>query len=92
MSGIPTITQRYYPQLSDLIDVDDLPDFLNFAKDGLDTLLKSIYYKNFQFLKSHNGDSAFYSLDIVTNNISIDLPFDLRLVLNPDPSGTSTQM
>jgi hypothetical protein len=35
MSGNNLIASRYYPQLSDLIMVDDLPDFLDFAKDGI---------------------------------------------------------
>jgi hypothetical protein len=40
-----------------------------------------------QFSKSYRGDAAFYKLDIVTGNICIDLPFGLRLVLNPDENG-----
>ena len=77
------VSQRYYPALSELITVDDLPDFLQFAETGLENLLNRIHYKNFQFSKSARGDSAFYSLEIVTNNLGLDLPFGLRLVLNP---------
>ncbi|MDN5288989.1 MAG: hypothetical protein JWR38_5263 [Mucilaginibacter sp.] len=90
MSAVTSITKRYYPQLSELITVDDLPDFLHFAEVGLNSLLDSIHYKNLQYSKSYRGDGAFYSLDIVTNNIGIDLPFGLRLVLNPDTAGDST--
>jgi hypothetical protein len=64
--------------------VDDLPDFLDFAKEGLESLLDCIHYKNLQFSKSARGDSAFYSLDIVTQHIGLPLPFGLGLVLNPD--------
>ncbi|WP_316768696.1 hypothetical protein [Pedobacter frigiditerrae] len=77
------VTKRYYPALSEMITVDDLPEFLHFAETGLNSLLNRIHYKNFQFSKSARGDSAFYSLDIVTNNIGLDLPFGLRFVLNP---------
>jgi hypothetical protein len=72
------ITQRYYPHLSEMITVDDLPEFLSFVQSGLDAVLDSIYYKNFQFSKSQRGDGAFYSLDVVSKNIGLDLPFGLR--------------
>ena len=74
------VSQRYYPALSELITVDDLPDFLQFAETGLENLLNRIHYKNFQFSKSARGDSAFYSLDVVANKLGLDLPFGLRLV------------
>ncbi|QEM10598.1 hypothetical protein [Mucilaginibacter rubeus] len=81
------ITKRYYPSLSEVITVDDLPEFLSFAQEGLQALLDKIHYKNFQYSKSYRGDAAFYKLDIVTANIGIDLPFGLRFVLNPDENG-----
>ncbi|WP_183573840.1 hypothetical protein HDF18_08465 [Mucilaginibacter sp. X5P1] len=81
------IVSRYYPQLSDLITVDDLPDFLDFAKEGLDSLLSSIFYKNFQYSKSQRSDSTFYKIEIITSNLGLDLPFGLRFILNPDASG-----
>ena len=83
------VSQRYYPALSELITVDDLPDFLAFAGAGLETLLNRIHYKNFQFSKSARGDSAFYSLEVVTNNLGLDLPFGLKLVLNPSEDDVS---
>ncbi|MFN0256740.1 hypothetical protein [Pedobacter ureilyticus] len=83
------VSQRYYPALSELITVDDLPDFLQFAGPGLEELLNRIHYKNFQFSKSARGDSASYSLDVVTNNLGLDLPFGLRLVLNPSEDDVS---
>lgn len=87
---IKAVTKRFYPALSDLITVDDLPEFLNFAESGLDVLLSKVFYKNFQFSKSFRGDAAFYSLDVITKNIGIDLPFGMRFVLNPDEEGDST--
>jgi hypothetical protein len=85
----PTTT-RYYPSLSEVITVDDLPEFLHFAADGLNLLLDRIHYKNLQYSKSQGGDSAFYSLDVVTANIGLNLPFGMRLVLNPDEQGDSS--
>ncbi|WP_443938921.1 hypothetical protein [Pedobacter sp. MW01-1-1] len=89
MSATQILTKRYYPALSEVITVDDLPEFLHFAEDGLNTLLDKIHYKNLQYSKSQRGDSAFYSLDIVSKNIGLNLPLGLRLVLNPDENGDS---
>jgi hypothetical protein len=90
MPATNAISNRFYPQLSDVISVDDLPDFLDFAKDGLDSVLSSIHYKNLQYSKSARGDSAFYSLDVISKNIGLDLPFGLRFVLNPDVNGDTS--
>ncbi|RLJ80520.1 hypothetical protein [Pedobacter alluvionis] len=89
MPANQVVTRRFYPALSEVITVDDLPEFLHFAENGLNLLLDKIHYKNLQYSKSQRGDSAFYSLDIVTSNIGLDLPFGLRLVLNPDEDGDS---
>ncbi len=79
---------RYYPRVSELLTVHDLPDFLSFAQDGLNEIFDRIHYKNFQFSKSYRGDAAFYSLDIVTSKqIKLTLPFGISMVLNPDFSG-----
>jgi hypothetical protein len=86
-SNLPS--PRYYPRLSELISVGDLPEFLSFAENGLSSLLNQVHYQNLQFSKSSRGDSAFYSLDIVSKNLGLDLPFGMRLVLNPDENGNS---
>jgi hypothetical protein len=75
MPALNPITQRYYPALSEIITDDDLPEFLSFARDGLAALLGHINYKNLQFSKSYRGDAAFYSLEIVTGDIALELPF-----------------
>ncbi|WP_316841307.1 hypothetical protein [Pedobacter gandavensis] len=90
MSVTTAITKRYYPALSEVIKVDDLPEFLHFAENGLGSILDHIHYKNFQYSKSPRGDSAFYSLDIISKSLGIDLPFGLRLILNPDEDGDSS--
>lgn len=90
MSETTAITKRYYPALSEVIKVDDLPEFLHFAENGLGSILDHIHYKNFQYSRSPRGDSAFYSLDIISKSLGIDLPFGLRLVLNPDEDGDSS--
>ncbi|TDQ77457.1 hypothetical protein [Sphingobacterium yanglingense] len=84
-----TITKRYYPALSEVISTEDLPEFLHFAEEGLENILSKIYYKNLQYSRSQRGDSAFYSLDIISKSIGLPLPFGMRLVLNPDTDGDS---
>jgi len=37
------VTKRYYPALSEVLNVDGLPNFLDFAEDGLDLLLNVQY-------------------------------------------------
>ncbi|PTX62348.1 hypothetical protein C8N46_103448 [Kordia periserrulae] len=77
---------KYYPPLSDVVSVDDLPDVLSFIKDGIQSFFDNIYYKDLQYSKSLKGDAAFYSLDIVSRKrLSIELPgTGIFLVLNPD--------
>ncbi|WDF64519.1 hypothetical protein [Flavobacterium sp. KACC 22763] len=83
--AIPIPTARYYPRLSEIITVDDLPEFLSFVEDGLNSIFDKIHYKNLQYSKGYRGDSAFYSLDIVSSTkLALPLPFGLGLVLNPD--------
>lgn len=87
----PIPTARYYPRLSEVISVDDLPEFLSFVENGLNDIFNKIHYKNLQYSKGYRGDSAFYSLDIVTSEkLAIPLPFGLGLVLNPDLDGDSS--
>lgn len=83
--AVPIPTARYYPRLSEIITVDDLPEFLSFVEDGLNSIFDKIHYKNLQYSKGYRGDSAFYSLDIVSSTkLALPLPFGLGLVLNPD--------
>jgi hypothetical protein len=85
ITAVPIPTPRYYPRLSEIVTVDDLPEFLSFVENGLNTIFDKIHYKNLQYSKGYRGDSAFYSLDIVTSKrLALPLPFDLALVLNPD--------
>lgn len=89
--AVPIPAARYYPRLSEIITVDDLPEFLSFVENGLNAIFDKIHYKNLQYSKGYRGDSAFYSLDIVTSErLALPLPFGLGLVLNPDLDGDST--
>ena len=37
-------TARYYPKLSEVITVDDLPDFLSFVEDGINAIFDKTHY------------------------------------------------
>ena len=77
---------KYYPALSDIMKADDLPDFLSFIKEGIQTIFSKIYYKDYQVSKSTSGSSAFYSLDVVSRTkLAFELPgTGIKFVLNPD--------
>jgi hypothetical protein len=93
MSQNTPITSRYYPSLADLVDKKKVPAFLhNFLFDHYDDstppvlikgALSKVHYRNLQFTKSSNGDSASYSLDLVSKEeIGYELPGGLEFVLN----------
>ncbi len=83
-----TLAKRYYPRLSEVVTLQDLPEFLNFLENGLETVFDRIHYKNLQYSKSFNGDAAFYSLDLITRDrLQFPLPGGMQLVLNPDQDG-----
>lgn len=88
------IIARYYPTLDTVITLDELPEFLNFLKTGLASIFEKVHYRDLQFSKSPYGDSAYYSLDIVSKKrLDIELPgADIFIVLNPevDDSGISS--
>ncbi|MCU0421322.1 MAG: hypothetical protein MUC81_00830 [Bacteroidia bacterium] len=80
-----TVTRRYYPRLSELIQITDLPAYLQFIQTGANAVFSNLHYKNLQYSKSVKGDGAFYSLDIVSaQKLSIPIPGGMELVLNPD--------
>jgi len=85
MSNQPP-AKRYYPRISSVISENDIPDILGFIKTGIVNLLDNIYFKDLQYDKSPKGDSAFYSLSVVSpRRIDIEIPgTGIFLVLNPD--------
>jgi hypothetical protein len=46
-----TLAKRYYPKLSEVITIEDLPEFLSFAEDGLNTIFDKIHYKDLQYME-----------------------------------------
>ncbi len=53
----PPIPKRYYPRLSEVMSIKNLPEFLSAVESGLNSIFEKIHYKNLQFSKSVNGVS-----------------------------------
>ena len=80
----------YYPKLSNLMTLDSIPSSLDFVKNISQQAFDRVYYNNLQSSVSPLGDSAFYSLDIVTKNrIDFDLIYGMKFVLNKDQQNNS---
>ncbi len=77
--------ETFYPPVTNLVAIEDLPQELGFVKDGLTDLLDNILYKDLQYSSTPSGDSAFYRLSIVSKKrIDIEIPgTGIFLVLNP---------
>lgn len=79
-------TTQYYPTLSNVVSLDDIPEYLGFIKEGLQAIFDKIYIKDFQTYKSPDGSIGFYGLSIVSRRrLQFEIPgTDIFLVLNPD--------
>ncbi|WP_312344895.1 hypothetical protein [Chryseobacterium binzhouense] len=87
---MPTTQKPYYPKLSELITLDNLPTSLDFLKNISQSIFSKLYYKNYQASVSSLGESAFYSLSIVPKDqIAFDLVYGLKFVLNRDYEDSS---
>ena len=68
----------YHPRLADLIDATVIPgDFgalEGLANQGIDFLLGSLRYRDLMIEKSPDGDTAFYSLTVLSKELSMPVP------------------
>lgn len=83
------MAKSFYPNLSSIVTVDQLPEQLQFIEDGLQQALDKIYYKDLQFVKSPDGSNAFFDLTLVTNEaIKINLSEGgMAIIVNPSGAG-----
>jgi hypothetical protein len=81
----------FLPSLSSIVNLDALPENLQFIETGVDQLFNDIYFRELQYARSDKGDEAFYSLILVLNKkAGFTIPgTEMDLVLNPDFDGTS---
>lgn len=76
----------FYPSLSALIRVDELPSELGVVKEGLSNFFDHFFYRDLQIRKSVSGDAAFYSLKLLSyKRLALEVPGTggLALILNP---------
>jgi len=82
---MPTAT-KHYPSISSILPEGIIPEQLAFIQEGVETILKELYYKDFQIQKSAMGDSSWASLSIVSyKRLGFEFPGTngLALVINP---------
>jgi hypothetical protein len=89
MSTEDTTSYKYYPSVTNLMDLSDLPDFLSFLKEGInDVFSNKVFYQNYQSAISTDGSSASYKLDLIfLDNMSLGIPgTGINLVLGSSTS------
>jgi hypothetical protein len=83
-------TTKFFPPITEILLVDSLPNELGFVKTGLTNILSHVYFRDLQYSHNDRGDSAFYSLSIVSlKRLDIEIPgTGIFLILNPahDPT------
>ena len=56
---------EYLPTLNNIINLDKIPEELDFVKTTISGVLDKIYYKEFYFRKNEDGSEALYSLKLL---------------------------
>lgn len=76
--------ERFYPRLSSIVTIEDLPEQLSFINTGLSAVFNKLYFRDLQYTKSEAGDTAFYSLSVLSPvDLSFTIPgLGISLVLN----------
>ena len=80
-----------YPKLSSVVKIEDLPEQLNFVKNGLHNVLDKIYFKDLIFAQKEYGGGKFYTITLIKyKRLGIDIPgTGFSIVLNPAPVGAN---
>lgn len=86
------MAETYYPPLSSIVAVEDLPPQLDFLQNGLKTIFSSIFFRALQYSTNARGDEGFFSLVlIVYERLGFEIPeLGLGLYLNPSTQDYST--
>jgi hypothetical protein len=76
---------QFYPPLSSILSLQDLPEVFDFLREPLTNLFNKLYFRDLQTSKGPKGDSAFYSLTLISyKRLSIEIPgTGINLLLNP---------
>ena len=83
---------KYFPQLSSILKIEQLPEQLNFAEEGITNLLDGLGFKNLEISNNSTGSGISYKIEIVCYK---ELVFEilgtgLKLSLNPNFNTTGS--
>jgi len=75
------MADNFYPALSTVVSVDQVPDNLSFVADSIDNLLDQVYFKDLQLEKSNDGSTYSCLVDIVSTSgiLQLEIPGTGRL-------------
>jgi hypothetical protein len=82
---------NYYPSISSLISLEDIPDTFGLV-NSLNDIFSKVHFKDLQVSHSINGDAGFYDMVLLNasgTELALDVPGvkDMKLVLNPASGG-----
>ena len=83
----------FYPSLDTLVNVDGLPDGLDFIEGLTSDVIGGIFYRNLYITGNTNNDGSLYEMELITyNRMEVKLPaIGCSLVVNPsDADGTGS--
>ena len=81
------MANQFFPLLSSVISIDQLPGNLSFISDDINSLFSRIYYRNLYSQKSISKGYANFKIEIIclTDILNLTIPgTDLVIILNPD--------
>ena len=83
---------KFFPAVSSLISLDDLPEQLDFIQVALTSIFDKVYFRDLQFTRSRKGDAAFYSLILrIDREVGFTIPgLEISFLLNPNYDATGT--
>ncbi|MCW3085910.1 MAG: hypothetical protein JWP12_3276 [Bacteroidetes bacterium] len=83
-------TSNFYPAVSELIPIENIPSSLGPVKDGIQNIFNKIFYKDLIVEKSSLGEQGYYKLTLLSyGRIGFDIPgTGLSILLNPDDTYT----
>lgn len=83
---------RFYPLLTDILPLENIPENLGFLKEGVEYLTSGIHYADLHVGKSIHGDAAFYHVNLILlKRLGFEVPGTngMALVLNPALTASS---
>lgn len=89
------MSNSLYPEVSNLIPIEKVPESLGFLNSALNAIFDKLYYKDFTVSTSPSKHFGVYNLTIVTNQkLGYEIPGTngLEIVFNPGYTNTTTEI